>query len=205
MPDRQRPDFVKLAIFANMPQQLIEFDRHLFYLINSGLSNPFFDWLMPIMRNKLIWIPLYIAITGFCIYKYKKIGLYIIVTLLLAFAIADYGSASVIKPIFKRVRPCNEPALSHTIIVRIPGSGYGFPSSHASDHFAVAIVLCLIFGTRWRWVWYVALLWAATISFAQVYVGVHYPLDVTGGAIYGLVVGWLMVLLFKKLQPGFKA
>jgi len=189
-----------------MPHQLIEFDRHLFYLINSGLSNPFFDWLMPIVRNPYSWVPLYVFIVAFSIYRYKKQGLYPILLLILTFAVSDFGSATIIKDSVKRIRPCNCQAMANTVIQRIPcGSGYSFPSAHASNHFAMAIVLCLVFGTRWRWVWYAALLWAATISFAQVYVGVHYPLDVIGGATYGLLVGWLMVLLFKKIQPGFKA
>ncbi|MBW4891376.1 phosphatase PAP2 family protein [Mucilaginibacter sp. HMF5004] len=188
-----------------MPQQLLQFDQHLFYLVNHGLSNAFFDWLMPIIRNPLVWIPLYVFIIAFSIYRYKKTGLYIILLLALTFGIADFGSASIIKPLMHRLRPCNDPALAQTIITRVPcGSGYSFPSSHASNHFAIAIFLCLVFGSRWRWVWPAALLWAFSISFAQVYVGVHYPVDVTGGALYGLLVGWAMVQLFRKIQPQFR-
>ena len=188
-----------------MPQQLIQFDQHVFYLINHGMSNGLFDWLMPLIRNPWTWAPLYAFIIAFSIYRYKKAGAYIIVSLLLTFAVADFGSASIIKPLVKRVRPCNDPALAATIIQRVPcGSGYSFPSSHASNHFAIAIFICLVFGSRYRWVWYAALLWAFTISMAQVYVGVHYPIDVTCGAIYGLLVGYLFAFLFKRLQPRFE-
>jgi undecaprenyl-diphosphatase len=188
-----------------MFHQLIQFDKHLFFLVNKGLSNSFFDWLMPLIRNPYTWAPLYVFIIAFSIYRYKKQGLYLILMLLISFALADFGSATVIKSLVKRVRPCNDPALAGTIIERVPcGSGYSFPSAHASNHFAIAIFLCLVFGSRWRWLWPAALLWAFSISIAQVYVGVHYPIDITAGALYGLTVGWLMVWLFRKIQPQFR-
>ena len=187
-----------------MIDHLLQFDKHLFYFINHDLGNAFFDWLMPILREPRTWIPLYVFIIAFSIYQYRKTGLYIILALILAFAIADSGSAGLGKHIFKRLRPCNDPTMASTIITRIPcGTGYSFPSAHASNHFALAVLLCLIFGKKWRWTWLLALLWASLICFAQVYVGVHYPIDVTTGALYGTVVGWLTYQLFKKLQPEF--
>lgn len=187
-----------------MLEHLIQLDRHIFFYINHDLTNPFFDWLMPIMRNPRTWIPLYVFIFCFCIYKYRKIGVYIIVFLTLTFAIADSGSAGLGKHIFKRVRPCNDSTMASTITVRIPcGTGYSFPSAHASNHFAIATLLVFVFSKRWRWIWLWAVLWAGSISFAQVYVGVHFPVDVTVGALYGIFVGWLFYLIFKKFQPDF--
>ncbi|MFI5163144.1 MAG: phosphatase PAP2 family protein [Sphingobacteriales bacterium] len=187
-----------------MIDHLVQFDRHLFYFINHDMANAFFDWLMPILREPHTWIPLYIFIIVFSLYRFKKTGLYIIAALLLTFAIADSGSAGLGKGLFKRLRPCNDPSMASTITVRIPcGTGYSFPSAHASNHFAIAACLCFIFGRRWRWIWFWAILWAALVCFAQVYVGVHYPIDVLAGAIFGFLVGWLVSLLFKKLQPNF--
>jgi membrane-associated phospholipid phosphatase len=196
----------RLYLFAKDPmlEHLLQFDRHLFHFINHDLGNPFFDWLMPLLREPRIWIPLYIFIFCFCIYRYKKTGLYIIVLLALTFGVADRGSAGIGKNLVKRVRPCNDPSLSKTIIMRIPcGTGYSFPSAHASNHFAIATFLCLVFFRKWRWIWLWAILWAGAVCFAQVYVGVHFPVDVTVGALYGILVGSLFALLFKKLQPNF--
>jgi membrane-associated phospholipid phosphatase len=187
-----------------MLEKLLQTDRKLFYWINHTLSNTFFDWLMPILREPKTWIPLYVFIVFFCIYKFKKTGLYIVLSLLLCFAIADRGSAGLGKGLVKRIRPCNDPALSSSIISRIPcGSGYSFPSAHASNHFAIAVFLSLVFYKKWKWIWIPALLWAAAICLAQVYVGVHYPFDVLAGAVYGSIVGTLVSLLFKKLQSAF--
>ena len=187
-----------------MFEHLIQFDHHLFYLVNHDMANPFFDWLMPILRDPRTWIPLYIFIFCFCLYRYKLTGLYIIVLLALTFGVADSGSAGLGKHLFKRVRPCNVPSMSASVDARIPcGSGYSFPSAHASNHFAIATFLCLVFYKKWKLIWLWAILWAALICFAQVYVGVHYPIDVTAGALFGITVGSLFALLFKKLKPDF--
>jgi membrane-associated phospholipid phosphatase len=187
-----------------MPDILLQLDRHLFHFINHDLSNSFFDTIMPYLRNPKFWIPLYIFIIGFCIYKYKKRGVVIIVCLSLAAGFADFTASSIIKPLVKRARPCQDPVVSLTDIKRVDcGPAYSFPSTHATDHFAVAFVLILLFYKKWPWIWLWAILWAGVICFAQVYVGVHYPIDVTCGAIYGALVGILFVYLFRKLQPQF--
>src|SRR5690242_20709280 len=91
-----------------MPETLLQLDRQLFYFINHDMGNAFFDWLMPYLRNPKFWIPLYIFIIGFCVWKYKKTGAVIIVLLALTAGFADFTSASLIKPAVARVRPCRD-------------------------------------------------------------------------------------------------
>lgn len=187
-----------------MIDHLIQLDRHLFYFINHDMANPFFDWLMPILRNARVWIPLYIFIIIFCLWRYKKQGAVLIVLLALSAGVADFTTGVIAKNEIKRVRPCRDPIVSQTDVVRVTcGTGYSFPSTHASDHFAMAAFLAFVFYRRWQWIWLWAILWAGSISFAQVYVGVHFPIDVTAGALYGFFVGWLLSLVFKKFQPDF--
>jgi membrane-associated phospholipid phosphatase len=187
-----------------MPDYLLQLDRQIFYFINHNLGNAFFDVLMPVLRNRLVWIPLYVFIFGFCLWRYKKQGLIIVVLLALTFGVADFGSATIIKSTYKRVRPCNDPAMAATIINRVPcGTGYSFPSTHASDHFAIAVFLSIAFYKQYKWVLPTLLIWAAAISFAQVYVGVHYPIDVTTGAFYGTLVGLLFGWILWKIDPDF--
>jgi len=194
-----------------MLHQLIQLDRHLFYFINHDLSNPFFDAIMPWITNKKNWIPLYIIIILFCLWKYRVKGLIIIAFIALSAGFADFTSASIVKPLAHRLRPCADPITSKTDIERetdkngyiICGSGYSFPSTHATDHFAMAIFMALLWCRKWRWIWLWGILWAGLISFSRVYVGVHYPIDVFCGAIYGALVGWLMIWIFKKLQLKF--
>ncbi len=126
------------------------------------------------------------------------------VLLALTVGFADFTSASLIKPAVARIRPCRDVITVKTDITRVGcGTGYSFPSTHATDHFAMAAFLTLVFYKKWPWITFWATFWAGVICLAQVYVGVHYPFDVLGGAIYGTLVGSLFAFLFKKLQPQF--
>lgn len=198
---------LQITIFETnylMIDHLIQLDRHLFYFINHDMANPFFDWIMPILRNARVWIPLYIFIIIFCLWRYKKQGAVLIVLLALSAGVADFTTGVIAKNEIKRLRPCRDPIVAQTDTVRVTcGTGYSFPSTHASDHFAMAAFLCFVFYKKWRWIWLWGVLWAGSISFAQVYVGVHFPIDVIAGTLYGILVGWSLSLVFKKFQPDF--
>ncbi len=183
-------------------QELLQLDTDLFLKIHQGLSNNFFDWLMPLVRNRFLWIPLYIFIIVFCIANYKKTGLYIIAGIVLTFALSDIISSRVIKPQVNRLRPCNEIALASHIIPRVHcGTGKSFPSAHAANHFGIAVFLIGIFYKKWRAILPIGLGWAALISFAQVYVGVHYPLDVFAGMVLGTILALFTLFLYQKVKP----
>lgn len=183
---------------------LYQTDINLFLKIHRGLSNDFFDFLLPLLRNRFFWSPLYVFFIVFCIKQYKKDGYYVIGGTLLTFAIGDLTASRLIKNAVQRIRPCNDPLLADEIITRVTcGSGFSFPSAHATNHFAIAIFVILVFYKHWKPVLPIGLLWAASISFSQVYVGVHYPIDVTVGALLGTCIGLLVYQLFKKLKPEF--
>jgi membrane-associated phospholipid phosphatase len=182
-----------------MIEHLIQLDHQIFFAINNGLSNAFFDFLMPILRNKYTWIPLYILIIFFAVRLYKTKGLYLVAFLGIAVGLADYGSAKILKPAFERIRPCNNEVLKENVISRVPcGSGLSFPSTHASDHFSIAVFFITIFYYRWKYILHIAILWAGAISFAQVYVGVHFPVDITFGALFGSTIGYIIAKLYQK-------
>ena len=180
---------------------LHEFDVELFLGIHRGLSNGFFDWLLPLVRNRYFWAPFYLFIVIFCFNVYKKNGWYIIGMLLLTFAMGDLIASRIIKPAVARVRPCNEVTLVNDIIHRVPcGSGNSFPSAHATNHFAIAVFLILVFYHRWKPILPLALAWAFIISFAQIYVGVHYPIDTMAGALLGTAIVLFTGKIYRKLQ-----
>ncbi|MFN0292703.1 phosphatase PAP2 family protein [Pedobacter helvus] len=187
-----------------MMQELLQFDTELFLKIHRGLSNDFFDWLMPLLRNRFFWSPLYLFIVIFCIRQYKKAGLIIIGGVLLTFALGDGISAKIIKPNVGRIRPCNEIRLADQIIHRVHcGSGKSFPSAHATNHFGIAVFLIGVFYRKWKAILPIGFLWAAAISFAQVYVGVHYPIDVFCGMILGILLGLLTTAIYRYTEKKF--
>ena len=185
-----------------MWQQLIQFlvrvDKSIFIFINSTLHRNWLDGLMVLMRNPYTWVPLYLYLM-YRVYKLEpKILLPFLIASLATFAITDYSSASIIKPLVGRLRPCFDYTLiNHIRIVDGCGGRYSFPSSHASNHFGLAAVwywmILFLKKEKWNWVWW----WAGIICFAQVYVGKHFPMDMVGGAILGLTAGTMIAKLFE--------
>ena len=181
-------------------EQVIAADQFLFELINGQAHNAVLDWVMPIWREKSTWIPLYIALAAFVGYKYRLQGLYLILALALAVGLADTVSSKIIKPSVHRLRPCNDPALKDEVQLLVDcGSGYSFTSSHASNHFAVAAFLSLTLGLHYRRIRWPLYLWAASIALGQVYVGVHFPLDIFIGAILGIIIGNIVAKTYLRL------
>jgi len=180
--------------------ELLQFDQDLFFIINRGWANPVFDTLLPWFRNMYFWAPLYVFLAGWLVVNFGKKGWVTIGWILLTFALTDMISSSVIKPFVERVRPCNDALLVDYIrmLVRC-GGGYSFTSSHATNHFGFAVITASIMRPYFRWMLPVMLLWAAAVSISQVYVGVHYPLDITAGAFLGSSIAFGMAYLYHKI------
>jgi undecaprenyl-diphosphatase len=183
-----------------MLEKLIHFDKWLFTKINQTESNSFFDFLLPIVRQPLTWIPLYLFLIVFAILNFPQKALSWIMGLVVTVTITDSISSHIIKPAIGRLRPCNDPKLVDHIRLLIDhcGQNGSFTSSHATNHFGIAAFL--FFTLKNIWGNYTALffLWAALISYAQVYVGVHFPFDVIGGMILGILIGWMTSKVYIK-------
>lgn len=179
--------------------ELIALDHQLFFALNRGLANPVLDVVMPWLRNMYFWAPLYIFFIGWLTVNFGKRGWLAVGWILLTFACTDMMSSSVIKPALERLRPCNDPELASYVRLLVKcGGGFSFTSSHATNHFGFAVISAAIFRPYWRWIWPVMLIWAASISLAQVYVGVHFPLDISAGALLGSSIGGLMAWVYVR-------
>mgnify|MGYP000011032515 FL=1 len=182
-----------------MLETILELDQTIFFWINNDWHNPFLDWLMPYWRNKYTWIPFYIFLLIFALWKYRIRGLFFILALGATVAISDPLSSELVKKNVQRVRPCNDTTINESVLLLVRcGGGYSFTSSHATNHFAVAVFLLLTLGRAFRKIKWPLLFWAASIAIGQVYVGVHYPLDIIAGGLMGSAVGWLVARLFNR-------
>lgn len=180
---------------------LLQFDEQLFHIINNDWHNAFLDAIMPAWREKKTWIPLYVMIAAFSIIKFKIKGLYFIIAVALTVGIADNVSSQLIKKNVKRIRPCNDATLQEDVRLLVScGSGYSFTSSHATNHFAVATFISMTLGQFYRKIRLPFFLWAATIAFGQVYVGVHYPLDIVCGALLGSFIAFILAKIYLRLE-----
>lgn len=167
------------------------FDEALLILINDDWSNSFFDIIMPWIRNKWLWMPLYVFLIAYIGFNFSTRKTYwALFFALMTICLSDVISSKVLKPIVKRERPCQTLELQKDINVRVNcGHGYSFTSSHATNHFALAFYLIFLFGLR-KYKRLGLLFWAGIICYAQIYVGVHYPLD----CLIGALLGWLIAL-----------
>lgn len=182
--------------------QLIAKDHALFYSINGKWTNPLLDSVMPWVRHSNNWIPLYVVLLSFIIYKWGKKSWKWLVLIALNVTLTDQISSHLFKPFFHRLRPCADPELmqqSRLLLDHCSG-GFSFTSSHAANHFGIAVFLVVTLQPLLKNFRYIFLVWAALIAYAQVYVGVHFPLDILAGALIGIIVGYFNGKLFHKWQ-----
>ena len=182
-----------------IPNWLYNLDKTVFVLIHNDSDHQLLDNLMLLLRNPYTWIPFYAFMLYFAIKKCGNKTWQFLVMSLFTFFITDAVCARVWKPMFQRLRPCYEPSL-HGLVRNIIDCGglNSFPSNHAANHFGLAAFwywsVFLMSGQKWNWLW----IWAAAISYAQVYVGKHYPSDVIAGAIFGYLIGITSAKLFHR-------
>jgi undecaprenyl-diphosphatase len=148
---------------------------------------------MLLITRKETWFPFYAIIIYYFIKNFRSKSLLILFFLALTILASDQFSVF-IKETVQRLRPVYEPAIENLVhnVLR-KGGLHGFVSSHAANSFAILVFTARIFKNKS----YSALLlfWAIIFSYSRIYSGVHYPLDIIGGAI----LGWLIGFGFHKL------
>lgn len=188
-------------------QALLQWDRALLKLINSKWHNGFFDSLLPVLRNQNTWTPLYIILLIFVILRYKATRWWWIAYAASTVIITNFISSGLIKHNIIRMRPCNDPVNAAWIRlfdgIYLPQSS-SFTSSHAANHFGMAMFFYLTFKNDFKPWPLLFFMWAASIGYAQMYIGVHYPIDILGGTLIGLAIGYFTGNRFQKEYEGLK-
>ena len=172
------------------------FDTYFYHLINQQLTADWLDFLMVKFSDKLFWIPLYAVVIFFLYKQFGKQSLLILFFAGLSVVMADRLTSGYMKPLIKRERPCHVVALSPRVLDPCHETG-SMPSSHAANHFAIAIFFIGIFGMHKKTLTTLWLLWAASIAYSRVYCGVHYPTDVLVGGALGALIGFICLKLYR--------
>lgn len=189
-----------------MLELLNNLDTQLFIFLN-GINSPFWDIVMQWISGSKSWIPMYLIIIAYIVYKFRWKAIITLVFIALVVTLADQISVKAFKEVFERLRPCHNQELQDIVhlVKNKCGGKYGFVSSHAANTFGVAFFLSLFFKNRNFSIF--IFVWASIVSYSRIYLGVHYPFDVLGGSILGAVIGYLVYLLhnftLQKLSKYF--
>lgn len=176
-------------------QWLIELDTSWFHLINQS-GNPFWDKIMYFTSHKLSWIPLYLILVYLIIKEKGKYSIWVLLIIGIVITLCDMGSVHLFKNTFERLRPCHFLEDVRLVSDRCGGQ-FGFISSHASNVFGLAIIIGKIMNKKLLFIG--LFLWAAVVSYSRVYLGVHYPLDIFGGMLWGTIVALICFSIYKKI------
>lgn len=156
--------------------------------LRSDLLTPFFRFITTSGNDGLIWI----AITCFLLAfkKTRKTGIMCALALIFSLVFTNF----LIKPLVARIRPYDVmDALS--ILIEKPHD-FSFPSGHSSAAFATAWVM---FRSLPKRLGIPAIIYAVLMAFSRLYFGVHYPSDVVGGIVLGVLYAVAAMWVVKKL------
>ena len=186
---------------------IIDLDKSLFVYLNS-LGSEYFDkfWLFFSESDIIEALYLFLVIEFLWFFKIKDVkSILIFLSSIILMIVFTDQSSNFFKEFFERLRPCHNPELIEIIRIVKSGCGglYGFFSAHAANTFAFASFIYFLTPNEnnYKRTSSYLFIWAAFISYSRIYIGVHFPLDILVGGVYGFLSGYLFhkpFLYFRK-------
>jgi len=174
---------------------LYSIDLSIFYFFNYTLSSGLLDKFFSIITNVNSWYIAYVILLGISFTKGGTKGKLAVLGIILLIIVTDQTGYRLLKEYFARPRPCN--ALTDVLTPLGCTGSFSFPSNHALNNFAAAMFFYRLF-PKLKWVLFIT---ASLVAISRVYLGLHYPSDIFGGAVIGLAFGYLFatgVLFLEK-------
>ena len=181
-------------------EELIQFDKELLLWLN-GSDSLFMDSLIMTLTNAKTWIPLYLSLF-YVVLKSNATVKDILLVLAAAGAcvlLAGTIDDTIVKPLVARWRPGHDPEIGMLVdtVDGYRGGKYGFFSAHASNTFSIAVFFSLLMRQRLFTVFMVS--YSLINCYTRMYLGVHYPGDITVGLLWGGLVGWCVYKGYCRL------
>ena len=187
-----------------MLEELLKYDKEVFLMLNN-LGTSTWDGFWMFITNKFSSIPLYLLLIFL---SFKQFGtkrtLVLVITAILMIVVTN-GLADFFKYGIGRLRPCYDADVSELmrLVKSYCGGKYGYFSGHSSNSMGVAILVGLMLKDKYKYMIYFLILWAILMGYSRIYIGVHYPLDVLSGFLFGGFSGFMFYKLDKYLQSKF--
>ena len=178
-------------------EELIQIDKQLLLWFN-GSDSLFMDSLISTLTNAKTWIPLYLSLIYVVIKSNSAIRdvLLVVAAAGLCVLLAGTIDDTIVKPLVARWRPGRDPEIGMLVdtVDGYRGGKYGFFSAHASNTFSIAIFISFLM--RQRLLTITLVTWSLINCYTRLYLGVHYPGDITVGLLWGGLVGFSVYHLY---------
>ncbi len=182
-------------------EELIHFDKQLLLLVN-GSDSLFLDYMVLTLTNAKTWIPLYLALFYVVVRSNRRWQDVVLILAAAGVCVLLAGSVDdmLVKPTVARWRPTHDPEIGSLVDVvdGYRGGSYGFFSAHASNTFSIAVFFSLLMRNRLLTVSLV--MWSLVNCWTRMYLGVHYPGDITVGLLWGGLVGYGVYRCYCRLR-----
>jgi undecaprenyl-diphosphatase len=182
-------------------EEIIQFDKQLLLMVN-GSDSVFLDYVVLTLTNAKTWIPLYLSLFYVVVMTHKpnwRDILLILTAAGLCVLLAGTIDDTIVKPLVARWRPTHDPEIGMLVDVvnDYRGGNYGFFSAHASNTFSIALFFSLLMRHRLFVIFMVC--WSLINCWTRMYLGVHYPGDITVGLLWGAIVGYSVYRLYCRI------
>jgi undecaprenyl-diphosphatase len=177
-------------------EKIIQLDKELLVFLN-GLGSERWDGMWLMITKQLYWTPVFLLIF-FLLQKklgWKNFGYYLLFTALLIL-VCDQ-TANLFKNTFERLRPCNDEEIKGIIRIVKSSSSFSFFSGHATNSMATTVFGFLILKKYYRHS-YLLFLFPLIFAYSRIYLGLHFPLDILTGYIFGATYGIICYRFFQK-------
>jgi undecaprenyl-diphosphatase len=184
-----------------MLEKIIDLDKSLFVFLNNLGSEPF-DAIWLLITKQFNWIPFFILL-AYILYKKvnQKQFLYALVFIALMITFSDQ-TINLIKNNVQRLRPCNDEELTGLIRIVKDSETFSYFSGHAANSMAAMMFLFLIFRQHYKYS-YLIFLYPLIFAYSRIYLGLHFPLDIISGYVFGSLVGILFYSIYRKVTNKF--
>ncbi|MES2575289.1 MAG: phosphatase PAP2 family protein [Bacteroidota bacterium] len=181
-----------------MLDKILSLDTQLFIYLNS-LGSVAFDGLWLFITKQINWTPLFLLLLYVI---YKKIGgkqtLYLLLFIAVMLVFTDQIT-NLFKNGFQRLRPCNNPEINSFIRIVQARSSFSFFSGHAANSMAAATFIYFVIKDKFKYFW-LLFLWPLIFAYSRIYLGLHYPIDILTGYLFGASFGFLTFKVYQIAQ-----